>query len=827
MVSSNDSKQMKDTIQEAVSDIEVCDRILRNDSKISKRYDIRRLIQENIKRDFTDTIINCCSMFDTWDVPNYAKMQITLEEVSYILQESGIKYNESDMVRDITRYFLNHDESVSLGDMMRYKATLESNQMINESSLNSIEYFLKEDFNKMLPSETEEDVENNLIKLDTRSGSDKVSALLYKFEISLTKDKNTYNHFISKVCELPASDVIDGCPIILEWFRNYGLNELYSVKIIKEGWKNILTYIISSRISKAEAERFLEILNNENIIILSKLDKTADDPATHNIISDYHEMIYTSSTCVNNYLNDGISVQEEFGIKANQNLISLQEFKDIRLPIIGKDFDQAKSKEKSFMSNTVIPNYGEDVQQFFFTFKNWNKPNSELSQENIDDCITADNHRFDTAIAAYQVENVSRIDSFRKDLKALCDSYNLEHNDSKLYFESVEYIFELNFTTNDYIQLTEAEEKKVNNCFTDLEKGYCGLIMQNASAIDILNHIDYQNLQEEFDELIPYLNADSILGIMEYASIAGGAIKYSKVQSLVENYIRNHPDDYINNSRLQDALESFQIEENVEFIVTAEATMMLTEAIANQLNEVSFKPGDQNKQQKEKSSNLIQQAKDNISNASKNFSDRMKEKAEKDQKDKEQKAKDKQEKDKEKGKLNLNNLKLAILGLRDKARKINDKGQEVSHTIDLYADRFMKAVKKLYVTDEREAIIKGSIIPSFRKLMAQIIVGTTGYGILSIFNPALAIVSAALYVFSLIVLSKKSTEKERALLLDELDIEIDVCEKQIRLAEEKNQIKKYRALQIYKKKLQREKQRLIYKIKYKSYVDVPVESDRD
>ena len=72
-------------------------------------------------------------------------------------------------------------------------------------------------------------------------------------------------------------------------------------------------------------------------------------------------------------------------------------------------------------------------------------------------------------------------------------------------------------------------------------------------------------------------------------------------------------------------------------------------------------------------------------------------------------------------------------------------------------------------------------------------------------------------------MSKNLTRKERMLLLDELEVEMEVIDKEIELAQNKNQIKRYRQLLQYKKKCQREYQRIKYNIKAKQ--DVPFSSE--
>ena len=62
-------------------------------------------------------------------------------------------------------------------------------------------------------------------------------------------------------------------------------------------------------------------------------------------------------------------------------------------------------------------------------------------------------------------------------------------------------------------------------------------------------------------------------------------------------------------------------------------------------------------------------------------------------------------------------------------------------------------------------------------------------------------------------MSKKLKKKERLLLLDEIETELTVLEKEIAAAESDGNMKKYRALLKYQKDLQRQYQRIKYNIR--------------
>ena len=164
-------------------------------------------------------------------------------------------------------------------------------------------------------------------------------------------------------------------------------------------------------------------------------------------------------------------------------------------------------------------------------------------------------------------------------------------------------------------------------------------------------------------------------------------------------------------------------------------------------------------------------------------------------------------------KVDLNSVKLAIEGLKSKMKDLGAKEKEMSRNLDINMNHFMNSMKRAMTNDRREAIIKGSIIPSFSKSI-KICLGLAG---VAAFNPALALIGA----FAGLAVSKNLNAKERRLMLDEIDIELKALEKEIQLAEDSKNMKKYRQLLTYQKKLQREKQRIKYNIKVSGANDVP------
>lgn len=165
-------------------------------------------------------------------------------------------------------------------------------------------------------------------------------------------------------------------------------------------------------------------------------------------------------------------------------------------------------------------------------------------------------------------------------------------------------------------------------------------------------------------------------------------------------------------------------------------------------------------------------------------------------------------------KVDLNSIKLALTAMRDKAKKLGAKEKELSRNADAAVSHFSNSMQRALTNDRREAIIKGSIIPSFSKCIKT---GIALAGIGALGGP----IAAAITAFAGLAVSKMLNDKERKLMLDEIDIELQVLEKEISHAEDAKNMKKYRELVTYQKKLQREKQRIKYNIKASGGTDLP------
>lgn len=165
--------------------------------------------------------------------------------------------------------------------------------------------------------------------------------------------------------------------------------------------------------------------------------------------------------------------------------------------------------------------------------------------------------------------------------------------------------------------------------------------------------------------------------------------------------------------------------------------------------------------------------------------------------------------------INLSTIKLAMQNVKKKFKDLSTKEKEVCQTIDVHMSQFMKNVEKSMTSNRREALIKGSMIPSFSKcLKSALVVGGA-----AVVNPVLGMITA----MGMIGTSKKLNQRERQLIFDEIDTELKVVEKQIQIAENDGDMNQYRFLLQYQKKLDRERQRIKYGLKVNGR-DIPAAS---
>lgn len=159
------------------------------------------------------------------------------------------------------------------------------------------------------------------------------------------------------------------------------------------------------------------------------------------------------------------------------------------------------------------------------------------------------------------------------------------------------------------------------------------------------------------------------------------------------------------------------------------------------------------------------------------------------------------------------NLKLAMERIKKGFVKLSDKDKQVSRQVDASVNTLVKSAERAVSNGNREAIIKGSIIPSASKVIKTAIV--TGAAFLV--QPVVAVIG----LLGSIAISKGLQAKERQLILDDIEIELKMVDRYIRMAEDKNDMKALKNLLTTQRSLERQRQRIKYKMKVDYNQNVP------
>lgn len=158
--------------------------------------------------------------------------------------------------------------------------------------------------------------------------------------------------------------------------------------------------------------------------------------------------------------------------------------------------------------------------------------------------------------------------------------------------------------------------------------------------------------------------------------------------------------------------------------------------------------------------------------------------------------------------------------LRKVTQKVSDIDKEASRKIDSSVNMFLSGMQRASRNENREAIIRGSILPSASKIVKAAILDTG----VALINPAIAIILA----LGQFAMRKKMQKKERQLVLDEIDIELEMCKRYLRQAEDQNDLEAQKKILRIQRNLERQKQRIQYNMKLHWNQDVPdIKKDDD
>ena len=777
-------------IKSMCENLKLADKIDNNHKQICKRFNIEYEIKSAKIKGISSVVESCCSMIDTYSYEPYQKLNMSIEEIVYLFEKNNIDYTPDELLSSILEYYLLRSSSLSDRDIKGYKFVMEHNQCIDDMSASR---FLFEDFDVI----NIKSAINDYLKLQDKTPE-------------ITKEK-----FIDIINRTSIEDLKNNVEILIDFLYN-----LYTSQTTQDcGVKEMLDVIIEILFAVVNRYNYeamtTDSISRDDVVELiaifeRKMAKipisNIEDPLTMSKI-EFKNML---SNIVTDKLNDlSNSIYSKGNLKAMDYVnsdeveeVALREFKIFKFNNIIKatvNLDKfLKSKIRNMLnkSQRKIKLRTKKIKNILFDENNRLIPDSIYS-------FIGDDNKVDICLCQIELDSEQEISEALEELSVICKEFNNELNINRIdnvrsYYLINGCIAELHLKDSTKLILTEEEQKMVNEAYKPELDVYIDQLALFEACSTMAEGFEDKSLDEKLSSIFAEetnFNLESYDIVMDTLALLG-ASKY-QVDNFTEaysNYMNSilvEAVDIINENRyIKSIYNNWESLENVPYDIQIEAYQILN-TVLQEANPKINKPkvgGAAVKSGIKPSKTTPTSSVKKVGNSGDNKED--------------------DDYAPSKGISNkLNNLKIYAAALKDKVKSMGQKEKELSRNLDANYNHFAKAVKNAFVSDRREAIIKGSVIPSFSKSI-KIAIGLAGLGIVS-GNPIVPLVAA----LGGLAVSKKLTKRERILLLDEIETELDVVEKEIANADAKNQIKKYRALLQYKKDLQRQYQRIKYNVR--------------
>lgn len=727
-------------LQEEAIKYKICDRIIDNHNKISKRF----------TTDTPTTLIsvdemcrNVCEMVDTYGMKPHIKMELAFEEISYLANKKSIEFNQQDMVESVCDYFL----SIPDAPIDTYKKAILESPILCQNADEKIKY---------LTNSGESILEQNILltpfdeamaQIMKESNEDnKIKELINSYKMETEKSDSKFKQILNKIFTQSPNAIIDDTPDILHWVRNFAVLGIAAQSPITALFTLIINQYLHFDMKKKETERVINYFKNERSTIEDRIYSTSNKEKLSRLqeyekslssaidkLEAYNKTLYTDNEFLNKMdsefgFNESYTFREAKETVIFDNLIEDSKNADKLIEKIAKDSLVKLGAKKTDVKDTIDES----------SITRYIDPESRISM----------------ILCSYDTRNCKNISDINESADAIVRGVNnaLRNTKSKIYYTVLEGCVDFIFRSKFKVITSFLEETSSANSLTDVDMIRTRIIVEAAENMERLSELSPNTLVTKAIKKIGLISNEQAEIFIEAWGM-GVPIDKEEIVKFVNEYFsyQNECHEYVDAVNFNKLYESIIYDENADLSTIVEATQIMNDI----LNEA----------------------------------------------------------------VDLNNIKLAWMAAKKKMKGLSAREAEASRDLDAAFNNFLRGVKSFYqTTDNRERIIKGQICPSLSK-MIKIGIGLAAIGFVSggvVFPAVTAVVGIAL--------SKNASDKERKMILDEIDIELQVIDREIKKVEDNGKgSKKYRTLLTYQKNLQREKQRIVYNLSRKG-IPIPIKS---
>lgn len=815
--SSNIGEINKDRLIESAKMYKSVDRIRKNHKNLTKRFELKENFLKG--KSSKERCKYICEMVDTYTLSPFIKFNISLEEMTYINYTEGYKMPELEMVQYITEYFLLRSDNTQ-EDIDNYKRAIIESKVLSESADLKVKYLTE--------SKCITDIHQYLI--DPNKNFEILESKLETY-INSNFSINKINSLISLMREFAD---INGNEVDLK-------SILENINVDEANAKTVIDLIKENNISDIDDFTF-----NCRMIMESDINdevyangKHAPETFTSDQIDKFQ---------MHNLVTDAINIGE-FIDKAQKTSMKESPFKIVRTDKIQDQIDESN------ICNYIDNENHISLRVRSFVYENGNIEEINDILKSINNC--ANNILYNRNSSAYYVHHENTFDFYVRSNYSVILSESQEKNRGFANSEK-EYICMMNEYTKVLDEVAESPLEEIYNKLSD--RKYAATISAREAAViyEVLSpYIDYEdNIMEEFIDLCKeeanpayerirescnYVELDPLdvyenhKARLEFCAGIMGITKKTEfiseevVQPVVSQQKSNGKVQKKDNFNMEDSASDWEWTEEDEAKLKASENNETQNNTQDGVQDNSQQNAQQNNQQSVNNTNqqTQQPALVNQGNQQQSVQNTQPQQDSNNQIIEPHMRKKRVE---NKDGITSNDVKLAWQGVKAKLKNGSAKEQELSKDLDMNFTNLVKNLKGFFGldADRRQEIITGEVNMSLSKAIkraiafagigagaASVTAGGVGKAIATKTLGPYAAIAPIIGAIVHFARSKYMTNKEKKQIIDEIDIELKVLEREISRAEAAGSTKKYRQLLTIEKNLQRRRQEIYYDLSRK------------
>lgn len=794
------------------------DRIRKNHKNLSKKFTLE--VFTNKAKSDKDKFFSICEMVDTYQLSNYIKMNIVLEETGYVSYMEGVHVNPESMVENVLNYFLLKEDNTT-EDINSYLECINKSKVIPYGSDSRIKWFT-----------------------EFADNSAHVYDMLDRFNLDISDCEYRLNEW--KV--LPTKNTSTLLEMIQDNLSNIGalrnIIETYNdFNRINEKESELSSFIenMDCNISRVEATNIMNIIK-ENALsedlnpIIESLnmimeENINDDVYTNSKVDKDDPMTFSSDEIDKFKMHNLITDAQSAGEFLDQVYKSSSKETPLDLhKVLSSDYDYDKIFKESSVIDYVDNSDHISLPIRSYTYNESSKDALYEFANNVNNCINNILYRKDTM--SYYILGENTLDFYIR------TKYNVLLTESELYTKGF----------SNYEKRSICDINRISSLMESFIDSPLPAIMNKLQDRNYAATISVDEAVLVFDILSPYLEGSDAVSEFVNMCREEDNPNYRMIKINCHNIMNegfNIDDDHL--SRLNLCTDIMGLNESI----INKAKENIKSAVKDLDPTGKLKKKDEQNKDKKVSSNSVSEEKEDDKSSSVKDSKAVdnKEESSKDEKKEadnkinntskennngdvkdfksnassnESKEDDKSStmksnasgvKEEKKG-ITITDAKLAWQGVKSKLKSASAKEKEISRDVDMEFNNLCKNIENATTVDHREEIITGQVNRSLSKIV-KMAIGLAGVGAtagVALHSSAAAVAIPAFMAITGFAKSAHTSYKEKKLILDEIDIELQVLEREISRAESSGSTKKYRQLLTIQKNLQRRRQEIYYNL---------------